>query len=316
MRASDFFAGLGGFTLGAELAGLRVELAANHWPAAVEWHERNHPETRHLCQDLGQLDMRELSPGGILLASPACQGFSSNGRPGRSTSSRAAVKHQADRNTSYAILAAADTARPEAIIVENVEDFLLWDLFGPWRAFLEAMGYHVREHVLRASSYGSPQERDRAVVTAALRGPIELEREPAPSSLTIGDCLEADAGGWVAIDSKVRPRAPKAGQMRDRMLAAQNVAGRRCVWANVDSSVGRPLDARFATITTKTIGQLYLLDGDRCRLFTPRELARAQSFPDTYELPEERTLAGKLIGNAIDCRLSEGVARQVLAAVA
>ena len=32
---------------------------------------------------------------------------------------------------------------------------------------------------------------------------------------------------------------------------------------------------------------------------TPRCLARFQSFPDSYELPESKTLAAKGIGNAV-----------------
>lgn len=38
MRAVDLFAGAGGSSLGAELAGLEVIAAVNHWPIAVESH--------------------------------------------------------------------------------------------------------------------------------------------------------------------------------------------------------------------------------------------------------------------------------------
>jgi len=36
MRAIDLFAGAGGFSTGAAMAGARVVWAANHWPTA--WH--------------------------------------------------------------------------------------------------------------------------------------------------------------------------------------------------------------------------------------------------------------------------------------
>ena len=45
MRAVDLFAGAGGFSEGARMAGLEVVWAANHWPVAVEWHAANHPDT-------------------------------------------------------------------------------------------------------------------------------------------------------------------------------------------------------------------------------------------------------------------------------
>ena len=35
MKAIDLFAGAGGFSTGAAMAGVQVVWAANHWPAAV-----------------------------------------------------------------------------------------------------------------------------------------------------------------------------------------------------------------------------------------------------------------------------------------
>lgn len=52
MKAIDLFAGAGGFSTGARLAGCEVVWAANHWPLAVEWHAANHPDAAHVCQDL------------------------------------------------------------------------------------------------------------------------------------------------------------------------------------------------------------------------------------------------------------------------
>lgn len=52
--AVDLFAGLGGFTEGAEQAGCSVVWAANHWRAVVETHAANHPRTKHACRDLHQ----------------------------------------------------------------------------------------------------------------------------------------------------------------------------------------------------------------------------------------------------------------------
>ena len=48
MNAIDLFAGAGGFSTGATMAGVNVVWAANHWPDAVEWHSKNHPEAQHL----------------------------------------------------------------------------------------------------------------------------------------------------------------------------------------------------------------------------------------------------------------------------
>ena len=76
MRAADLFAGAGGFSTGARLAGVPVVWAANHWPAAVQVHARNHPATIHACQDLQQANWAEVPAHDVLLASPCCQGHS------------------------------------------------------------------------------------------------------------------------------------------------------------------------------------------------------------------------------------------------
>lgn len=311
MIAADFFSGLGGFTEGARAAGVAVRLAINHDADAVAWHSRNHAGTEHVQQDLGELDMRALPELDLLLASPCCQGFTPSGRPGQSTAHRVdrakiLARRQVARNTSYAVLAAADVARPRRILVENVVDFLAWAGFPAWRSMLEAHGYTVRVHRILASNYGGAQDRERALITAGLGGPIDLAPTWGTQRRAIGDCLLDDDDArcqWVPLDSKTR-------SIRERVKAAARRAGRRFTWANVDSAIGRTEEEHFATFTTKTLSQLHLVDGDRVRRLEARELARGMSFPDSYELPASRSLAGRLIGNAIDCRVAQGVVEQ------
>lgn len=53
-------------------------------------------------------------------------------------------------------------------------------------------------------------------------------------------------------------------------------------------------------LTTKSISQFLLTSpcGEMVRTLEPRELARAQGFGDSNQIPTNRGLAGKLIGNA------------------
>lgn len=53
-------------------------------------------------------------------------------------------------------------------------------------------------------------------------------------------------------------------------------------------------------------------DGGKVVAMTPRALARFQSFPDWYQLPESRTLAAKGIGNAVPPLVMEAVYRGLL----
>lgn len=69
------------------------------------------------------------------------------------------------------------------------------------------------------------------------------------------------------------------------------------------------MDEPHHTITasyTKHPSRAWLEQG-RVVQMTPRALARFQSMPDSYILPENKTLAGKIIGNGLPCKLYEGI---------
>lgn len=305
---ADLFAGLGGTSTGATLAGASVLWAANHNPDAIRYHEANHPETAHFCQDLAEMDWTAAAEVDLLLASPACQGFSEAGQPARKGTggshkpdpSRLRAKGQRDRNTAWAVLAAADTLRPRTITVENVVRFQAWECFPAWCAVLESLGYAVRVHTLNARDFGGAQDRARTIITARQGEALDLPQSSGAPARSIGDCLDPDdheGNRWREIDTL-------SDRMRGLIAKAQREAGSRCFWANVSQSRGRGLDEVFPTSTTQSGTQWNLLDGDRCRVLNPRELARSMSFPETYIIPERRDVASRLIGNAMDVNLS------------
>lgn len=93
MKAIDLFAGAGGFSTGAVMAGCSVVWAANHWPAAVAVHADNHPDTVHTCQDLQQADWTRVPAHDLLMASPACRGHSRAKARNARTMTRCAARH-------------------------------------------------------------------------------------------------------------------------------------------------------------------------------------------------------------------------------
>jgi len=68
MKAIGLFAGAGGFSTGAAMAGALVVWAANHWPVAVQYHAANHPAADHLCQDLHRADWSRVPATDLMLA--------------------------------------------------------------------------------------------------------------------------------------------------------------------------------------------------------------------------------------------------------
>jgi DNA (cytosine-5)-methyltransferase 1 len=297
MKAVDLFAGWGGFTLGAEMAGIDVVWAANHWPLAVEAHRLNHPKTWHECQDLRQADWSTLPSYDLLLASPACQGHSTASQPKRRR------YHDALRATAWAVVDCADVTEPKTIIVENVVSFRRWRLYNHWREALSTLGYHIEERELMASFHGVPQRRKRLFIIAT-RKPIRLGLEPHHSETAFGPCVDWSADGW-------RPVANAATNARKRMIAARERHGARFLTQHVTNHPGVPLDEPIRTITTKD--QWAIVDGDVYRPLTIRELARGMGFPDHYDWPEaSRQDIIKGIGNAVPPPL----ARQLIEAVA
>lgn len=293
MRAVDLFAGAGGFTEGATLAGVRVVWAANHCPRAVAAHAANHPATVHSCQDLRQADFTRLPAFDLLLASPACQGHSEASQP------RRRPHHDADRATAWAVVDCLDACRPRLAVVENVPAFRRWVLFPVWRQALETLGYAVQELVLDAADRGVPQERRRLFVVAQLRRHVRRLDVAVAARRSIGEVLDHDAGGWAGVESK-----PPG--VRARVELGRARFGRRFIVQQVSRGGRRPLDRPIGTITTARC-HWHLVDGDAIRPLTVRELARAQGFRDSYALPPGIGLGTRLVGNAVPPPLAAAV---------
>ncbi len=286
--AMDLFAGLGGFSLGARKAGVRVVWAANHCPLATRMHAAQHPGAIHVCQDLRQADWTAAPPVDLLLAAPECRGH---------TRARGADRphHDASRATAWAVVDAAETVQPRALIVENVPDLRRWALYPVWREALERLGYAVSEQELDAADHGVPQERRRLFVVATQsRHPIRL-RLPARDRSAIGPIIDWHGGRWSRVE-----RPGRAQRTIDRVRAGRRVHGDAFVMPYYSSGSGlggrsprRPLG------TVTTIDRWAAVVGPYMRMLTVSEYRRAMGFPDNTPTPNSRRDAIRLLGNAV-----------------
>lgn len=203
----DNFAGGGGASTGIEMAlGRCVDVAVNHDPEAVQMHAINHPQTKHYCESVWDVDPLEVTQGrpvGLAWFSPDCKHFSKakGGKP----------VEKKIRGLAWIVLRWAALVRPRVIMLENVEEFKTW---GPlmakevpqlapdgsvtginveyfpdparrgetFRSFvrqLQEKGYAVETRELRACDYGTPTIRKRLFMIARCDGqPIVW---PAPT---------------------------------------------------------------------------------------------------------------------------------------
>lgn len=286
--AIDLFAGLGGFTAGARMAGAQVAWAANHWPVAVEWHGINHPDVHHECQDLHQCDWSLVPPHDVVMASPACQGHSHARGVDR-------PHHDASRSTAWAVVSCAEVHRPSVIVVENVPEFRTWVLWPAWKGALEALGYAVRSYVIDAADLGVPQHRRRLFVLASRSAsPFDLcltPKDHVPASAII----DWDSGTW----SKIR-RPGRSRRTLSRIKAGRAALGDRFVapyYGTGSGRTGRSLDRPIGTITTRD--RWSVIDGPRMRMLTVDEYRQAMGFPADTKLPATRATAIHLLGNAV-----------------
>lgn len=90
----DNFAGGGGASTGIEMAlNCVIDVAINHDPAAIAMHKVNHPNTKHYCESVWEVDPREVAGGrpvGLCWLSPDCKHFSKakGGKPDAAIQSR------------------------------------------------------------------------------------------------------------------------------------------------------------------------------------------------------------------------------------
>jgi DNA (cytosine-5)-methyltransferase 1 len=272
------------------MAGCNVVWAADHWPDAVEWHGKNHPEAVHLCQDLHQADWSQVPRHDVMLASPCCQGHSkARGK------SRGNPQHDASRSTAWAVVSAAEYHRPQVVIVENVPEFLDWQLYRPWEMAMNALGYIVAPYVIDAADYGAPQHRVRLfLVMTRSQHPIHLHI-PKGSHIPARSFVDFDAGKWSQIHKPGR-----SASTISRVNSGRARFGQRFIMPYYGSGsglTGRSLDRPVGTITTRD--RWAVVDGDRMRMFSRFECRSAMSFPDSYQLPENHKLAVHLMGNAV-----------------
>lgn len=300
MVAVDLFAGAGGYTEGAEMAGCVVAWAANHWAQTVEVHRANHPQAIHACQDLQQADWAALPAHNLLLASPSCTGHT----PARG---KEKARHDSARSTAWAVVSCLEYHLPEFFSVENVDALLRWILFPAWKIAVQDLGYQLALHIRDAADHGVPQHRKRLfIVGVRAKHALKLEFEDKPH-VPASSFLNFDSGVWSPIEKPGR-----AAKTLERVRAGRREFGDRFLMPYYGSGSGlkgRSIDRPIGTITTKD--RWALVDGDRMRMLTKEENRDAMGFRKSYLLPDNHQLAVHMLGNAVPPPMARDVIQAI-----
>jgi DNA (cytosine-5)-methyltransferase 1 len=205
-RVVDLFAGCGGISLGAQLAGCTVIGAVEFDQAAARSHALNfhydlgpsemavHARSRDITETEPAQFLREIKGPDvtvprevdIIVGGPPCQAFARVGRAKlREINEHPEAFLHDDRSGLYRhYLEFVEQLAPLGVVVENVPDVLNYgglNIFEVIAAALEDLGYECRYGLLNAAHYGVPQMRTRCFLVAVHRIVGAMPSLPAPS---------------------------------------------------------------------------------------------------------------------------------------
>jgi DNA (cytosine-5)-methyltransferase 1 len=206
----DSFAGGGGASTGIEMAlGRSPDIAINHNADALALHAANHPDTLHLSENIFKVDPLDHVAGkhvGLAWFSPDCKHFSKakGGKP---------VERNI-RDLAWIIVLWAERAKPDVIIMENVEEWKEWGplietdkglmpcpdnrgvTFKKWCKAMKRAGYKLQHRELRACDYGAPTIRKRLFVVARRDGLPIVWPAPTHGAPTDTDVIAGRKKAW------------------------------------------------------------------------------------------------------------------------
>lgn len=222
----DNFAGGGGASTGIELAtGYSVDIAINHDPEAIKMHKVNHPNTKHYCENVWEVDPVKACKGhpvGLAWFSPDCKHFSKakGGKP----------VEKNIRGLAWVVLKWAALVRPRVIMLENVEEFQTWGPCIPirdkdtGRVIVSMVGRHDREKNEPRTRVADPGEVvpvDRQI----------FQPDPKRSSQTYKKWRKQLEALGYEIDTKELVAADYgAPTMRKRFFMIARCDGKPIVW--------------------------------------------------------------------------------------
>ena len=203
----DCFAGGGGASVGIEMAlGRCVDIAINHDPAAILMHKTNHPHTKHLTEDIFEVDLQKYVKDrhvDLMWASPDCTSHSKakGGKP----------REAGLRILPWAVYKHAKAILPDVIIMENVEEIQQWgpldeqgypikekkgEEYQKFISKMKSLGYAFDSRELVAADYGAPTTRKRWYAIFRRDGKPIIWPEPTHNKNGTGGLKK-----WVAVST-------------------------------------------------------------------------------------------------------------------
>lgn len=325
--ASLFTCG-GGSDIGMQMAGINVRWGIEKEAERAAWAIRNlgHPVTP---LPIEETDPRHYEAVDVLCASPPCQGDSK--------ARRTTLSDRTDRHIGLQTIRFVEAHYPLYVFLENVVEYQNNPTYIETITRLQQMGYWTRSDVVNAAEWGVPQSRRRLVMRASRKHMLN-PLAPTGPRISWYDAIEdllpglpddqlapwqvrrlKQVTGDMLIDDQ---RDANGVNTRNRNEPAMTVTvGNKRPWralllanGGYNGGVQTSCDDQPAMTVTKSCNLSWrvLLESAIVKRLSTRCLARIQSFPNWYVLPEKITLACEILGEAVPPLLMQRLIEQTV----
>ena len=241
-------------------------------------------------RDIREVDSKEIPEFDILTGGFPCQSFSIIAQNPK----RLGVKDERGK-LFFEMCRILREKKPKCFIAENVKGILTANKKSAFPLIIkefEESGYDVTYAVLNSANYGVPQKRERVIIVGFrkdlginFRFPDEViknETEFTPLSAVIEEKVdEKYFFSQRAVDGMMKKRASMNKGRAQDVTKPCNTVG-----------------AHLAKVSLNSTDPVLLVD-ERYRRFIPREVARIQSFPESFKLVGSEAAQYRALGNAI-----------------
>ncbi|CAM5221016.1 IS1595 family transposase ISCco3 [Ureibacillus acetophenoni] len=311
MRTVSLFSGCGGMDLGFLNAGYNIIYANDFDKYAVESYRHNIGD--HIVWgDISEIEATSIPEHDVLIGGFPCQPFSMMGnKKGFLDNIRGTLFFDVARIISHHM--------PKVVVLENVRNLKTHDNGNTLRTIidtLEDLNYCVEYKVLNSVDFGVPQIRNRLFIICIRKDILE----EIPSNIfPEATSLNLDKINLRSIlESNVDPKYYLSHKILPTILS--HGSGNYYSKSEIDLEIARPLTATMAKMHRANQDN-YVTDPNplaekagktSIRRLTPRECARLQGFPESYDIIVSDTQAYKQFGNAVTVNVAENIARSIL----
>jgi len=310
LRFIDLFAGIGGFHLALSELGNTCVFSSEWDKYAQTTYEANFGVTPH--GDISKINAKDIPEHDMLCAGFPCQPFSIAGVSKKNALGR---KHGFEDETQgtlfFDIIRIAKTHKTQILLLENVKNLKSHDKGKTWYVIkntLKEAGYSVFQAVLDGQHY-VPQHRERIFLVCFRRDvyPNIDFTFPSPPPKRIYELKDV-------IDTEVDDKYTLSDKLWHYLYQRKIQQQRK------GNGFGYGLFNPKRDTVTRTISARYYKDGSEVlieqegknpRRLTPRECARLQGFPESFNIPVSDTRAYKQFGNSVVVPLVKDVAHSV-----